>query len=204
MKVRTEARRLAIVEAAAALFQETGYEGASMSEVAKRWGGSKVTLYGYFASKELLFTAVVQAYATRHLSDATDTLGDLPPGRDILEQALTQFGRRMLDVLTNDKTALAVYRMVVAEAGRSDVGQLFNDAGPRQSVARLATVLAAAMERGDMRRADPHVTATQFLALVTAEVDERLYLRNPPPLAVDDIALMVERATSMFFAATRP
>lgn len=68
----------------------------------------------------------------------------------------------------------------------------------------LAAVLAAAMERGDMRRADPHVTATQFLALVTAEVDERLYLRNPPPLALDAIALMVERATSMFFAASRP
>ena len=204
MKVRTEARRLAIVETAAALFQETGYEGASMSEVAKRWGGSKVTLYGYFPSKELLFTAVVQAYATRHLSDATNTLGDLPPGREVLEHALTQFGRRMLDVLTNDKTALAVYRMVVAEAGRSDVGQLFNDAGPRQSLVRLAAVLAAAMERGDMRRADPHVTAAQFLALVTAEVDERLYLRNPPPLSLNDIGLMVERATAMFFAATRP
>lgn len=204
MKVRTEARRRAILEAAAALFQETGYEGASMSEVAKRWGGSKVTLYGYFASKELLFTAVVQAYATRHLSEATETLGELAPGREILEQALTQFGRSMLDVLTNDKTALAVYRMVVAESGRSDVGQLFNDAGPRQSLARLATVLASAMERGDMRPADAHVTATQFLALVTAEVDERLFLRNPPPLSPAQIEAMVARATAMFFAATRP
>ena len=51
MKVKTEARREAIVEAAAQLFQEMGYERASMNELAKRLGGSKTTLYNYFPSK---------------------------------------------------------------------------------------------------------------------------------------------------------
>ncbi|NVD70354.1 TetR/AcrR family transcriptional regulator [Duganella sp. BJB1802] len=204
MKVRTEARRQAIVEAADALFQEAGYEGATMSEVAKRWGGSKVTLYGYFPSKEALFMAVVESCATGHLADATRELSTAPMSLAGLEAALEHFGVRMLGVLANDKSALAVYRMVVAEAGRSDVGQLFYNAGPRTSVETLAAVLSGAMERGDIRRADPQVTAQQFLALLTAEADVRLYQRNPPPLSPQEIRAMVKRATEMFFAGATP
>lgn len=204
MKVRTEARRQAIIEAADALFQEAGYDGASMNEVAKRWGGSKVTLYGYFPSKEALFVAVVQSCATGHLADATQELSTAPMGRAGLESALEHFGERMLGVLANDKSALAVYRMVVAEAGRSDVGQLFYDAGPRTSVETLAAVLAGAMERGDIRQADPKVTAQQFLSLLTAEVDVRLYQRAPPPLSPQEIRQVVKRATDMFFAGATP
>jgi AcrR family transcriptional regulator len=204
MKVRTEARRRAIVEAAAALFQETGYEGASMSEVAKRWGGSKVTLYGYFPSKELLFMAVVEAHATSHLAEATRELVAAPMNRGELETMLLRFGERMLHVLTNDRTALSVYRMVVAESGRSEVGELFRNAGPRAAEATLAAVLAAAMERGEIRKADPAVTASQFLALVTAEVNARVFQRDPPPLSPEEIRRMVGRAAEMFFAGTTP
>jgi AcrR family transcriptional regulator len=74
MKVRTEARREAIVEAAALLFQEVGYERASMNELTKRLGGSKATLYGYFPSKESLFVEVVRSVATVHLSEAVAQL----------------------------------------------------------------------------------------------------------------------------------
>ncbi|CAI1972516.1 Uncharacterized HTH-type transcriptional regulator yvdT [Serratia ficaria] len=74
MKVRTNARRDAIVEEAALLFQEMGYERASMNELAKRVGGSKATLYGYFSSKEELFTAVVRQHVTQHLSEAATEL----------------------------------------------------------------------------------------------------------------------------------
>ena len=202
MKVRTEARRQAIVEAAAGLFQEMGYEGASMNELAKRLGGSKATLYGYFPTKEALFIAVVQSFATGHLSEAAEALSEEVVGRAALEAALTRFGERMLQVLTNDATALAVYRMVVAESGRSEVGQLFHEAGPRQSIAALTALLSAAMKRGELRRADPKVTALQFTALVTAETGLRLYQRDPPPLAPAQIRQMVRRAVEMFIAGT--
>ena len=42
MKVRTEARRNVILEAAVALFKELGYERTSMNELAKRLGLSLV------------------------------------------------------------------------------------------------------------------------------------------------------------------
>jgi len=204
MKVRTEARRQAIIAAAAELFQEAGYEGASMNELAKRLGGSKATLYGYFPSKEELFGAVVRTVATAQLSDATRELTAKVAGRTALEMALIHFGERMLHVLTNDKTALAVYRMVVAESGRSDVGQLFHDAGPSESIAMLASVLESAMARGEIRRADATVAAQQYMALMTAEVSQRVFQRDPAVLSLKEIQQMVARAADLFFAGMTP
>ena len=200
MKVRTEARRQAIIAAAAQLFQEAGYEGASMNELAKRLGGSKATLYGYFPSKEELFGAVVRTVATNHLFDATRELNGDIAGRTALEMALIHFGERMLYVLTNEKSATDVYRMVVAEAGRSDVGRLFYEAGPSESIAILASVLEGAMARGEIRRADARVAAMQYTALVTAEVTTRIFQQDPPPLALKEIQQMVARAADLFFA----
>jgi AcrR family transcriptional regulator len=203
MKVRTEAKREAIVEAAAQLFQEFGYERASMNELAKRLGGSKATLYGYFASKEELFSAVVRAHATAHLSEAVVELRAGAEDR-ALESTLLRFGERMLLVLTNDARALAVYRMVIAEAGRSELGQLFYASGPSESIAAVAKILGAAMHRGDLRKADPHVCAHQFLALITAEIELRVYQRDPPPLALRRIRQMVKRAVEMFLLGAAP
>jgi AcrR family transcriptional regulator len=204
MKVRTEARRQAIIAAAAQLFQEAGYEGASMNELAKRLGGSKATLYGYFPSKEELFGAVVRAVATNHLFDATRELNGDIADRTALEMALIHFGERMLYVLTNEKSATDVYRMVVAEAGRSDVGRLFYEAGPSESITILASVLEGAMARGEIRRADTRVAAMQYTALVTAEVTARIFQQDPPPLALKEIQQMVARAADLFFAGMTP
>ena len=50
MRVKTEEKRQAILEEAAKAFQELGFERTSMSEICARVGGSKATLYNYFAS----------------------------------------------------------------------------------------------------------------------------------------------------------
>jgi len=203
MKVRTEMRRNAILEEALGLFKELGYERTSMNELAKRLGGSKTTLYGYFASKEELFVAVVRSVATAHLAASPAELLEVN-GDATLESLLARFGERMLCVLGNDADALAVYRMVIAEAGHSDVGQLFYESGPTEFLQTLAGLMASAMEYGELRRADPVVAAMQFSALVTAETQARLFQVDPPPLSADQIQAMVRRAVEMFLAGAAP
>jgi AcrR family transcriptional regulator len=205
MKVMTEARREAIVEAASKLFQEFGYERASMNELANRLRGSKATLYRYFPSKEALFDAVVRASSTSHLSKAVEDL-QASTGKEVpLETTLLRFGKTMLRVMTDSAGALAVYRMVVAEAGRSEVGELFYKAGPREAVVALSILLKKAMDRGELRTANPEVMAQYFLGLVSAEIETRLFQRDPPPLSNQQIRGLVERAVEMFLtgAATR-
>ncbi|MEQ9912363.1 TetR/AcrR family transcriptional regulator [Pectobacterium polaris] len=204
MKVRTKARREAIVKTAAQLFQEMGYERATMNELAKRVGGSKATLYGYFSTKEELFTAVVREHATMHLSEATaeltaelmtDTLA-----AETLDVQLTRFGERILYVLTNDSSAMAIYRMVVAEAGHSDIGSLFYDSGPKENVDKLSELMAAAIARQELKPGNPRLRALQFLALLTAEIDDRIFYRHLQPISLERIREIVGDAVSMFMA----
>lgn len=204
MRVRTAAKREAILSAAARLFLEQGYERASMNELVKRMGGSKATLYGYFSSKEALFAAVVQSIATPHLSNAALALQKATERDMDLQQALTRFGEDLLQVLMNEASALAVYRMVLSEAGHSDVGQIFHDAGPAESINLLGRLLAAFMEKGQLRKADAHVSAQQLLALVTAEVNARLYQRAPAKVSKAEVRRMSERAIETFLFGMAP
>lgn len=198
MKVRTHARRDAIIETAASLFQECGYEGASMNELAKRLGGSKTTLYGYFPTKEALFTAVVRTFAMVHLAEAASTLPATVDDMTQLKSTLLHFARQFLQVLTNDARAIALNRVVVAESGRSEVGELFHDAGPSECVTALARLLGASMDRGLLRRSDAQVRARQLLSLITSEISHRMYQRNPAPMAVPAIRQIAKRAIDMF------
>lgn len=200
MKVMTQARRDAIVAAASKLFQEFGYEGASMNELAARLQGSKATLYRYFPSKELLFDAVVRASSTSNLAKAAEDLqADTRDGL-ALEASLLRFGETILRVMADSENAVAVYRMVVAEAGRSKVGELFYAAGPRECITALSTLLEQAMARKELRALDPEVAALYFLGLVSAETEIRLYQRDPPPLSEQQVQDMVARAVDMFLA----
>src|SRR2546428_13985678 len=56
-------RERAMLRAAADVFGERGYHGASMDEIAARAGITKPMLYSYFDSKEGLFAACGEAAA---------------------------------------------------------------------------------------------------------------------------------------------
>ncbi|MBP0940852.1 TetR/AcrR family transcriptional regulator [Pseudomonas alliivorans] len=198
MKVRTEARREAIIDAAASVFLEMGYERTSMNEVTKRMGGSKATIYSYFPSKEDLFIAVVDRHATAHLAEAVSELATYSDKTRDLRALLSRFGERMLAVLINDNTALAVYRMVVAESGRSEIGMMFYESGPRQCMQTISTLMAQAMQNGQLRKTDPELAALQLTALLTAETEIRLYQQSPQPLGCEQIRTMVDRAVETF------
>lgn len=201
MRVLTDERRNAIIEVAAALFEELGYEAASMSELAKRLGGSKSTLYRYFPSKDDVVLAVVRTFATAHMADAVAELDmAMEAGLDIRD-ALLRFGDQALKVLVNDSRARSIHRVVVAASGQSSVGDLFRDAGPQQMIGKLAQLIARAVARGELRELQPPLAAQQFTALLNAEVTSRVYQQHPPPLTPAQLHAMVVRAVDFFLAA---
>lgn len=204
MRVRTESRRTAIIEAAASVFFEMGYEGASMNEVTRRAGGSKTTLYNYFASKELLFAAVVECHAMAYIAKAVHALQSQVIDLPSLRSTLLSFAENVLTVLTNDADALAVYRMVVGESGRSDVGRIFYESGPQQCIDELSLVMLTAMQLGLLREAEPALRASQLLALITTECERRVFQIAPEPLTLDRIGTMAKNAVDMFLNGARP
>lgn len=201
MKVRTEAKRELILEIAAAVFLAEGFEGASMSEIARRVGGSKATLYGYFPSKEDLFLGVVQAEADRQLGAAETQMAATAVGN--MREALMCFAQAAVTFSASD-AANAAHRMVLGAAGRSDIGKTFYESGPKPGLERLAAVLQAAMDRGELRQADAWIAVQQLGALINAEMLPRWFYRDPPALSPDDIASIAERAIDTFWRAYRP
>src|SRR5690606_17572224 len=81
MRSKSEARRDAILAVALEVFREVGFDAASMSQISARVGGSKATLYNYFASKEELLLEAMLFSAHKHAHDVIRLLqnqGDLP------------------------------------------------------------------------------------------------------------------------------
>ncbi|MGB9095568.1 TetR/AcrR family transcriptional regulator [Erwinia sp.] len=202
MRTLTEEKRQAIIVSASQLFQDVGYERASMNEVAKRAGGSKATLYNYFASKEELFETVVRHHSTRFLTEAARQLVAEEHREQNLEQRLIQFGEGMLKVLGGDNQAMQIYRVVVGEAGHSDIGNLFLDSGIRESMSTLAQVMSEAMSKGELIEADPMLRAQQFTSLIKSEIDGFLLQREIPQLTSEQITVMVVKGVQVFLYGT--
>lgn len=205
MRVLTESKRQAIVDTATAVFLECGYGRASMAQIASRVGGSKATLYRYYRSKELLFSDVVDSFVERHVAPAFDALSGAAHGGAETEftARLQSFGERLLGARCSPQ-ALALRRMVIAEALQSGIGRRYFAAGPEFVFGRCAAFFAGAMQAGLMRPADPQTAAYQFVALIEAEtVQPWLYgvIEAPAP---DTIHRAVARALAPFWRAYQP
>jgi AcrR family transcriptional regulator len=63
-RLRGEARRQRIVEAAVGLFSRKGFRGTTTREIARAAGISEATIFKHFATKEELYTAIIEAKST--------------------------------------------------------------------------------------------------------------------------------------------
>lgn len=197
MRAKSETRRQAILEAAAGVFQETGFERTTMSAICERLGYSKATLYNYFASKEELFSAVVFD-ATEAEFQATHEA--LDPAMDDITQALTLFGQRLLTLLYSPQVR-AVRRLMVSEAGRSALGRQCYELGPVRSQADVADYLQRAMQAGKLRPADPRIAALHLRGLLEAEWFDRFLFQVLEDVSPEEIAQTVQRAVAAFLVA---
>ena len=200
MRTKTETRRQAILQAAAQVFQEMGYERASMGDICAQVGYSKATLYSYFASKEELFYEVV-TQATE--AEFQATLEALDPAVEDIQPALQRYGERLLTLLYSPQVQ-AVRRLVIAEAGRSELGKRCYELGPARSQAVIARFLQDAMEEGKLNQADPRLAGLHLHGLLEAEWLERFLFQTVEQLSRKQIVETVARATSVFMAAYGP
>lgn len=199
MRKKTEARRDAILEAATLEFMERGYEGASMSGIVARLGGSKQTLYSYFPSKDDLFVEVVVRDIGRHV---TALKADLQDGGDV-GQTLLRYGNHYLKIRLSPEN-VGLMRLVYGEAGRSDVSRLVHVRAKAKATEDMSAFLAGAMKDGRLRQADPDVAAIHLLALLDAELLEPVVLRVRDAPSDEETSRVVARAVGTFVAAYGP
>ena len=155
-------RHRALLDTAAELFMEVGFEAASLNELVKRAGGSKSSIYSYFRDKDGLFAAVVD-----------DMVDDLlvPLSRPVnlgkpLAETLRELGDHTLDVLTSKK-GMGLSRIVVTESPRLPaIGRHFFEHGPGQAISQLAGHLGRLEREGQINCSDPDLAAEAFWGML--------------------------------------
>ena len=198
MRVRTAVKKDVIVSSAAEVFRELGFERASMSQIAARVGGSKATLYGYFASKEELFVAVTHAETNAYFDPVIDELTHTDQD---LATALRRFGVRALTYVLRPE-AIAARRMILAVAGQSQIGQSFYAGGLKKGLSLIESYFRRSIENGALKQGNPWVMAQQLLALLEAElIPERLYGIETGLPNESVLNAVVGRAVDVFLAA---
>ncbi|SDI51015.1 transcriptional regulator, TetR family [Paraburkholderia steynii] len=196
MRKKTEEKRQAIIDVAFEVFSEVGFEQASMSLIAARVGGSKATLYSYFESKEDMFAEVMVGSASQEIKAAFASLKLSVPLRD----ALTSFGKNYLAAMLTPRM-LAIRRLANNEGGRSRVGALFHERGPKFGWQMVTDFLQKSSEAGQLRKCNLTVATAHLRALYEAELLELCLLGVPTDTSPRNIAKVVTRALDVFIAA---
>jgi AcrR family transcriptional regulator len=196
MRVKTDDRRRAILDAACAVFREMGFERASMAAISARAGASKTTLYSYFESKEELFIA---AMVDAMEEQGQQTLDLLDPADPDLRGMLERFGLAYLRFLAQPE-ALALIRTAMAEGGANAMlGPRLFALGPQRCWNDVAAFVDALQRRGALRAGDPHVIAMHLKGLLEAGIIEPLLFGAAPDFdAKDSVPAAVEAFLRMY------
>jgi AcrR family transcriptional regulator len=191
---RGESRRAAILAAAAEVFLEQGFGGATLDEVVRRAGGSRTTLYEQFGSKEGLFAAIIAQQAdivVEPIRALADTSGKP-------EEILYAVGRRFMDVIMNPR-GLALYRLVSGESGRfPELGKHVFKSGPEAAATHLAAYLRAQVKAGKLALTNTDLAARHFLEMVKGDLHTRALFNIGALSARSEIDRCVRQAVKTF------
>jgi AcrR family transcriptional regulator len=168
--VKTEAQRLAIVQAATSVFQELGYQAASMNRVAAKIGGSKGTLYNYFSSKEELF-AEAMTLAVR--PNAAQAFAELKkPGKRTLTEVLERFGVAYLRFYLAPEM-LEITRLAISEGKDGGLGALLYKEGVLDGWKQVVDFLEPRLNTDRLPKSGIWTVALQYRALLMSDLIER-------------------------------
>lgn len=191
------AKRRQILDGAEAIFLESGYEGASMSQIACRAGVSKGTLYNHFENKAALFGAVIEdlsrgklapAICQSHLTAMT------------CEESATKLAERFITVLLQPGP-LRLYRIIVSEAPHFPVlADTFWRHGFGRTLKTMTDWIGHWVERGDIVTDDPLFAAEQFMALCQTRLVQRKRFELPVDCSEEQIHDVARRVGKAFMA----
>ena len=145
-----------LLQAAAEVFAERGYEGAALADIARRAGFTTGAVYSRFRNKaELLLEVVRGALEAQQHAAVAATTGAVP------------FGELVAEFVSPDREALRALVVEAHVAARRDpaVGEVLRSF----QAARLDTLAALvhdAQQAGEVEAAlDPRTAATLFMAI---------------------------------------
>jgi AcrR family transcriptional regulator len=138
---RKDARPAELLDAALAEFFEKGFAAARLEDIAARAGVSKGTVYLYFASKDEMFEALVQAIPQANIERARAIAADESIPAEALLRRLLQF----VGGLIGDERMMKFPRLIISDGGKfPKLAETYK----REVISRGVGILSSVIERG--------------------------------------------------------
>ena len=165
-------KRRAILDAAAEVFGESGYERASVDAIALKAAVSKPTIYNHFGTKENLFRESIAESAATVNQQSMDSITRFDPRTADWRAALNELVMGLTQC-SRSECAQSVQRQIYAEVKRDpEVYRAVRARAIDPITNALAGQLAMLANAGRLAIPDPLLAAKQLLALATAEIVE--------------------------------
>ncbi len=153
---RPTERRREIVDAAVEVFGASGFEGATIADVARRAGVSTGTVVHYFGSKAGLFQAAMVERFLEQVESLEEVIaGHRGSSRDLLRAVLTRAWKHLMRPMTVD---LMICAMSQAQSHPEASGVMLRETGDRWR-RLMGAVLSAGVATGEFRPMDIDVQA---------------------------------------------
>jgi AcrR family transcriptional regulator len=184
----------ALVEAAAQLLVERGYEGASTNAIAERAGVSVGSLYQYFSGKSDVFRELMERHRAEVHPLVSRALRDLETRAEAPAPAI--------ESLFHELMRLHARRPELMHAMDTQLGHVEHGAGEAKE-AEAAIALARLLERRGAGTRDECRAFGWLLAAVVSTISRRLV--HAPPAGVDEEAVVrgVGRIVEALFGGAR-
>ncbi len=176
--------RDAIIEAAAELFADRGYEGMTMKEIARQVGIHVSSIYAHFKSKEELFLQIYRSVLSGHLqliSGHTD-IPDTYSTKEKLDELLRSVVRFQLQEAGKMKIYI---RLLLLPSGYFEQDTKDELIKMEQMEHRMfADMLRKGMDRGEIREGDSDALARLLICFMDGlfwemqRYDEKLFLER--------------------------
>ena len=191
-----------ILDAAAKVFLERGFEGASVDEIAEVARAGKPTIYARFPGKEALFTAVM----AHNVREITRSFESIAPTGATMEERLASIAIAILRKVLLTET-VELIRAAVAEARRfPDVAASVSRMGRERWAEAVAQLMGELTEADKLpafaadRRA---ATARHFIELTLLPMVMRALFGERLTALRAEIGPHVARTVAFFLAACR-
>lgn len=190
-------KRRQILDGARRCFMASGFDAASMGEIAREAKVSKGTLYVYFDSKEALFEALIE----EKKRDSAERLQTLEHMTGPVAKVLGTFGTQLVLALTRPDH-VALVRLVVGASDKFPaIARTLFEAGPAYGAERLERFLRERQDIGELVPGDMSVAAWQFIGMCHHRAMTETLLGGFPPPGEAEAAQRAGQTVATFLAA---
>jgi AcrR family transcriptional regulator len=174
-RMKSDARRASIVDAAIHLFAEKGFRGTTTRELAAALGVTEPVLYQHFANKSDIYTAIIEAKSEEGRHRTAALLARLEGNDD--RAFFTHLAELVLDRYHEDTEFIRLLYFSALEG--HELTERFYEAHVLPFYDLIAGYVRRRIREGAFREVNPLVAARAFIGMVGEHGTEALFLRRP-------------------------